>query len=139
MNHDALNHPQQRRPNKFYMVASSKMAQRPSDEFQRELVIPEHSLLRGMIERAIMDIAHTSNHKSSDDAYIRHIKRIYCDAYEWLFAYPDSYKEWSFNWVCEHLSTDPDHLRAAVKALIDGGVKIQFRNKPYLDPMYKAA
>ena len=92
-----------------------------------------------MIERAIMDVAHPAKNKSIQQAYTRQAKRQQRDALEWIFDYPNSTERWSFEWVCEHLDLQPNHMRAAIKALVENNIKLAFRNRQCAAPMYKAA
>lgn len=86
-----------------------KSIEDPSDAFTCEQV-----LCCAMLTRAIRD-ALGDTYPWDRHRYPAGHKKIVRNAEAWLWAH--STTEFSFVWVCEHLSVDPEALRATVEEL----------------------
>lgn len=80
--------------------------------------LPEHKLLVNMISQAINDIIITTHTRENADERV--------NAMKWVFD-EESEDSFSFNFCCEMLGLDSDHIRKGISQKIKRKKKIRFQ------------
>ena len=76
---------------------------------------PEHHMLAAMINRAVLDLNPNAPF-SVAPPYWR------ADAFEWIWS--DAIAPFSFLWVCDMISVDPNHIRSLILKRYPGAFEV---------------